>query len=133
MLEYFLQIKHTHVGLALLSGCLFALRGAGALRGQAWPYHDAVRFTSYGIDIALLTVAMMLLTILPGEAFANGWLTAKLTLLVVYIVLGIQALRRTRSPKVRVLAYASAILVFGMMYSIARAHQPLGWFAQWLG
>lgn len=133
MLEYFLQIKHTHVGLALLSGALFVLRGASALRGQAWPYHDAVRFTSYGIDIALLTVAMMLLTILPGEAFANGWLLTKLGLLVVYIVLGVLALRRTRTPKARVWAYACAILTFGMMYSIARAHHPLGWFAQWLG
>ncbi|MFT3801630.1 MAG: SirB2 family protein [Burkholderiaceae bacterium] len=133
MLEYFLPIKHTHIALALLSGCLFALRGAGALRGQTWPYRDAVRFTSYGIDTALLTVALMLVSLLPHEVFANGWLFAKLGLLVVYIVLGVLALRRTRSPKARALAYAGAILVFGMMYSIARAHHPLGWFAQWIG
>jgi len=29
----------------------------------------------------------MLLTILPGAVYANGWLTVKLTLLGVYVVL----------------------------------------------
>ena len=56
---------------------------------------------SYTIDTVLLTAALMLLTILPGAMFANGWLTTKLVLVVVYVVLGTFALKRGRTPRVR--------------------------------
>ena len=42
------------------------------------------------------------------------------------VVLGVFALRRSRTRRGRVLAYAAALLAFGAMYSIARAHHPLG-------
>jgi uncharacterized membrane protein SirB2 len=60
-----------------------------------------VRWTSYTIDTTLLTAAMMLLTILPWAMFGNGWLAVKLVLLVVYIVLGILALRPQRTRPAR--------------------------------
>ena len=37
MIEFYPQIKHAHIGLALLSGSLFALRGALLLAGLRWP------------------------------------------------------------------------------------------------
>lgn len=126
MIEFYPQIKHVHIGLALTSGALFALRGAGVLAGMRWPRRAAVRWTSYGIDTALLAAAFMLLAILPGGLYANGWLTAKLILLVAYVVLGVYALRRARSRTGRVLCYVAALATFGMIYSIARAHHPLG-------
>ena len=61
---------------------------------------------SYAIDTALLTAALMLLTILPGAMFANGWLAMKMVLLVVYVVLGTLALKRARSPRSRAVFYA---------------------------
>lgn len=126
MVEYYLQIKHAHIALALTSGLLFSLRGAAALAGMRWPRWAAVRWTSYTIDTSLLTAALMLLTILPGAMFANGWLTAKLVLLVVYVVLGVFAMRPTRTRPVRAACYVAALACFGMVYSIARAHHPLG-------
>lgn len=127
MIEFYPQIKHAHIGLALVSGALFALRGAGALAGMRWPRWAPVRWTSYGIDTALLTAALMLLTILPGGLYANGWLTAKLVLLVVYVVLGVYALRRARSRAGRAICYLAALATFAMIYGIARAHHPLGY------
>jgi len=131
MLEFYPQIKHAHIGLALTSGALFALRGAGVLAGMRWPQAAAVRIASYTIDTALLTAALMLLGILPGALYANGWLVAKLALLVVYVVLGVFALRRASSRSARAVFYICALAVFGMIYSIARAHHPLG-FLYWL-
>ncbi|MGY0634154.1 SirB2 family protein [Luteimonas sp. A478] len=128
MIEFYPQIKHAHIGLALTSGALFALRGAGVLAGMRWPRWAAVRWTSYGIDTALLTAALMLLAILPGGLYANGWLTVKLILLVVYVVLGVYALRRARSRTGQAGCYVAALATFGMIYSIARAHHPLGVF-----
>ncbi|MBP6798292.1 MAG: SirB2 family protein, partial [Luteimonas sp.] len=68
------------------------------------------------------------LTILPGALYANGWLAMKLALLVVYVVLGVFALRRGRTRRARALCYVAALLVFAQMYFIARTHHPLGVF-----
>src|SRR5690606_2780358 len=105
---------------------LFALRGGGALLGMRWPLAWPVRWVSYAIDTTLLTAALMLLAILPWGLFANGWLAMKIVLLVVYIALGFMALRAGRSREARVLLYVAALLVFAWMYTIARAHHPLG-------
>lgn len=126
MIEFYPQIKHAHIGLALLSGSLFALRGALLLGGVRWPNAVAVRYLSYTIDTALLTAAMMLLTILPAALYANGWLAVKIVLLVAYVVLGVFALRRGRTRRARTICYLAALLVFAQIYCIARAHHPLG-------
>ena len=126
MMEFYPQIKHAHIGLALLSGALFAVRGALLLAGLGWPNAAPVRYLSYTIDTALLTAAMMLLTILPGALYANGWLLAKIALLVAYVVLGVFALRRGRAWRTRAMCYVAALLVFSQMYFIARTHHPLG-------
>ncbi|MDQ7989532.1 MAG: SirB2 family protein [Candidatus Dactylopiibacterium sp.] len=128
MLELYPQIKLTHITLALLSGSLFLLRGGAGLLGMRWPYHMAVKLASYTIDTALLTVAMLLLSILPSAYFANGWLVAKLGCIVIYIAFGFLALGRSRGLRTRALCYAAAIATYGMIYSIARYHHPLGIF-----
>ena len=133
MIEFYPQIKHAHIMLALLSGALFALRGAFALGGARWPHALPVKWLSYSVDTALLTAALMLLTILPGAVFANGWLVTKLGLLLAYVVLGVFALRRARTFRGRLLAYVAALVVFFAIYSIARAHHPQGWYTWWLG
>lgn len=133
MIEFYPQIKHVHILLALASGTLFALRGAGVLAGMRWPNALPVRWTSYTVDTALLTAALMLLTILPGAMFANGWLTAKIVLLVIYIVLGVFAIKRGRTRTAKAWFYVGALATFAMVYTIARAHHPLGVFLRWLG
>jgi uncharacterized membrane protein SirB2 len=133
MIEFYPQIKMVHVAMVLASGALFALRGAGVLAGQRWPRAAVVRWTSYAIDTTLLTAAMMLLTILPWAMFGNGWLAMKMVLLVAYIVLGVLALRPHRGRMARAGLYLAALLTYAWMYSIARAHHPLGVFVQWIG
>ena len=129
MIEFYPQIKHFHIFVALLSGSLFALRGFFALRGAQWPMALPVKWFSYAVDTSLLTAA---LTILPGAMFANGWLALKVTLVVVYIVLGVFALRRAKTPRGRLACYIAALLVFFCIYSIARAHAPFGFVSWWL-
>ncbi len=126
MIEFYPQIKQFHIAVALLSGTLFALRGGFALAGARWPQALPVKWLSYTVDTALLTAALMLLTILPWAMFANGWLLVKVGLIVVYIVLGVLAMRPKRGTRARALYYGAALLVFAAIYGIARAHHPLG-------
>ena len=132
MIEFYPQIRFVHILAVCLSGGLFALRGLGILARMRWPQAAPVRYLSYGIDTVLLTAALMLVTILPGALFANGWLTAKLALLVVYVALGVYALRRGRTPAARAVCYVAALLVFATIFGIARYHHPLGWLLPWL-
>ena len=132
MIEFYPQIRHAHIGLAIASGALFALRGAGVLSGWRWPMAWPLRWGSYVIDTSLLTAALMLLTILPWGLFGNGWLAVKLLLLAGYIVLGVFALRRARSWRARAACYSAALLLYVCVYRIARTHDPLG-FLRWTG
>jgi uncharacterized membrane protein SirB2 len=132
VIVYYLQIKAVHVLAVLLSGGLFALRGGATLAGQRWPMATPVRLLSYAIDTLLLTAALMLFAMLPGAVFGNGWLVAKLVLLVAYVVLGSFALKRAATPRGRALAFVAAVATFATMVSIARAHHPLGWLHAWV-
>ena len=128
MIEFYPQIKSIHVWMVLLSGALFALRGAGVLLAARWPMAMPVRLASYAVDTTLLTAALMLLTMLPSSLFANGWLMVKITLLCIYIVFGTLALKRARSPRLRATFYVLALLTYAWMLTIARSHHPLGVF-----
>lgn len=132
MIEFYPQIKLVHVMAILCSGALFLLRGSSALAGLRWPMVAPVRYLSYTIDTVLLTAAMMLLTILPGALFANGWLLVKVVLVVTYVVLGVLAMR-CADKRVRIATFVLALLTYGQIYWIARAHHPLGAFHLWLG
>lgn len=126
MIEFYPQIKQLHVGAVFASGSLFLLRGLAVQAGAAWGMSTPVRYLSYGIDIVLLAAALMLLTLLPAAVFANGWLWAKIGLLVVYVGLGTFALKRGRTARVRLASYVGALAVFVCMYLVARTHDPLG-------
>lgn len=128
MIEFYPQIKSAHVHLVLLSVAIFAVRGGAALVGARWPRHWLLRYGSYSIDTALLTTALMLFSMLPAALFANGWLTTKVLLLVVYVALGIAAMRQQLSSAKRWAFYLAALAVYGYMFGVARMHHPLGWF-----
>ena len=132
MLEFYPQIRYIHILAVTLSGSLFAVRGLGILMGMRWPQWAVVRYASYAIDTVLLTAALMLLAILPGAMFGNGWLALKVLLVVVYVVLGVHALRRGRTPRVRAACYVLALFVFFWIVGIARMHHPAGWLLPWI-
>jgi uncharacterized membrane protein SirB2 len=126
MIEFYLEIKLVHVSSVLASGALFFLRGLAVQLGARWAMVAPLRYASYAIDVVLLTAAMMLSSMLRMYPFVHSWLTAKVVLLVVYIVLGSFALKRGRTREVRTVCWLAALLVYGLIFAIARAHDPLG-------
>jgi uncharacterized membrane protein SirB2 len=110
MIEFYLEIKLVHVSSVLASGALFLLRGLAVQLGARWAMVAPLRYLSYAIDTVLLTAAMMLSTMLRMYPFVHSWLTAKVVLLVVYVVLGSFALKRGRTRVVRTVCWIAALL-----------------------
>jgi uncharacterized membrane protein SirB2 len=132
MIEFYGQIKWVHVAAVLASGTLFMLRGIALHAGAAWVMAAPLRYLSYTIDTVLLTAALMLATILHQYPFVHGWLTVKVLLLVLYVVLGSFALKRGSTRAVRVACWCTALLVFAVIVTVARAHHPLGLLARFV-
>lgn len=127
LLVFYPQVKFVHVLCVVLSGSLFALRGGlMLLAGTALANHAALRYLSYTIDSTLLTAALMLATLLHQYPFVQAWLTVKVLLLALYIVLGTYALRRGATRRARGLYLLAALVVFGFIASVAHTHDPRG-------
>jgi uncharacterized membrane protein SirB2 len=129
MAEYYLALRHAHIGLALLSVTIFVLRGGLMLVDSPARHAPWLRYPSMLVDTLLLTAALMLTSVIHQYPFATGWLTMKVALLVVYVVLGTFALKRGRTRAVRTVAFIAALLTVGFIFTVARAHHPLGIFA----
>jgi uncharacterized membrane protein SirB2 len=129
MTEYYLVLRNVHIGCAVLTIALFVLRGALMLADSARLNGPLLRYLPHVVDTVLLTSALMLTTVIRQYPFSTGWLTAKVLLLVAYVVLGSIALKRGRTRAVRVAAYVAALATIGFLVTVARAHHPLGLFA----
>lgn len=129
MIEFYVEIRAAHIGVALTSGGYLLLRGLAMLAGARWALAAPLAWLGWTIDSVLLTAALMLMTIVLQYPFADAWLTVKLLLFVVYVALGIAAFRGRSRPRVRLGCWLAALAVFGFIYSVARAHDPLGLLA----
>jgi uncharacterized membrane protein SirB2 len=129
MSEYYLTLRGVHIGCAVLTITLFVLRGGLMLADSPWQRTAVLRYLPHAVDTVLLTTALMLTTVIHQYPFSTGWLTAKVVLLVAYVVLGSIALRRGRTKRIRVAAFIAALTTVGFLVTVARAHHPLGMFA----
>jgi len=129
MTEFYSQIKLLHTACVACSGVLFTARGVLMWAESRWTNAPILRRLSYRIDTLLLGSAVSLTGILHQFPFVSSWLTAKLLLLVVYILLGIFALRRGRTRLTRQVCFVAALAVYAFIISIAMTHNPRGLFA----
>jgi uncharacterized membrane protein SirB2 len=107
--EHFLSIRSVHVAAALASGGLFLLRGIAMWRGSSLGMAAPVRLTSYAMPLV------------------DRWLTTKLGLVVLYVVLGSLALKRAPTPRARRACLLAALLVFATIVVVASDHGAVHW------
>jgi uncharacterized membrane protein SirB2 len=119
-------LKLLHQTTVVLSFSGFVLRGLAALAGAAWVRGRLARTLPHAVDTLLLLSALAMawmLRLTPGNA---PWLVAKIGGLLLYIALGMLALRPGRALALRATAWAAALLVFGWIVSVAVTKDPLG-------
>ena len=111
----------TCAGLSLAG---FILRGYWMVHQSPRLQHPLTRTLPHIIDTLLLLSAIGLTLILRQYPFTAPWLTAKVSALLLYILLGSLALKRGRSRRVQIIAFYSALAVFGYILSVALSHSP---------
>ena len=120
----YLALKYTHVSCAVLSGLGFLLRGVWMASGSSRLHHRLTRTLPHLVDTLLLATAILMVLRLGQYPFTTPWLTAKVTALVAYIVLGALALRYAPSRPLRIAAFIAALSCYGYIVAVARARSP---------
>lgn len=118
--------KLLHQGSVVLSVSGFAARGIGSLAGAAWMRRRIHRIWPHLVDTLLLVSALVMAWMLQLNPLTTPWLAAKIAGLLLYIALGMVALRAGRPLALRVGAWLAALLVFGWIVSVALTKDPLG-------
>ena len=124
--SHYADIRLLHISCAALSGTLFTFRGLLRINNFRLANHRALRVASYIIDTTLLLAAVLLMLIIRQYPFVNGWLTAKVLLLLLYIALGLITLKRARTTFGRGTALAGALLTFSAIVAVAVMHYRAG-------
>ena len=125
----YLIVKKIHVISVLLSLGLFVFRGGLMMKESTWLAHPVLRFGPHVVDTVLLTTALWLMSLMHQYPFVHHWLTVKVVLLVVYIVLGSLALKHAKTKRMRIVCFGLAVSTFLFIISVARTHDPLGIFS----
>jgi len=119
-------LKLIHVSCALVSIAGFALRGYWMAVDNSLLQHRVAKVLPHVVDALLLGSALALLFVLHLSPLTQPWLSAKIIALLLYIGLGMEALRFGQSKKIKVCAYLLALLTAGYMVSVAYSKSPLG-------
>ena len=127
LVAHYYDIRLFHVSCVSLSGGVFLSRGLLRIGDAPLANARALRIASYVIDTALLGAGILLTLILHQYPFIDAWLTVKVVLLVVYISLGLVALKRAQTHGVRIIAYLAAMATYAFIIGVAVTHHPAGW------
>ena len=117
-------LKLVHQGSVALSFGGFFARGLAALSGARWVRGRAARTLPHLVDTVLLASALTLAWLLRLTPAAAPWLTAKITGLLLYIALGMVALRPGLPWGWRAAAWLAALAVFGWIVAVALSKNP---------
>ena len=120
-----LSLIQVHAAFALTSLLGFMIRGFWMMRSSPQLGRRWVKVTPHMVDTLLLVSGIALVIARRIDPTEQSWLAAKLLALLLYIILGSIALKRGKTPVIRISAFFGALVVFGYMLSTATTRTPL--------
>lgn len=117
-------LKLVHISSVMLSYLLFLTRGIWMMRASAQLQQRWVKIMPHVIDTVLFSSAIMLAILIQQNPLVDSWLTAKVVGLLIYIGLGMVALRFGKIRIVKVSAWIMAQLVFFYIVLVALTKNP---------
>ena len=121
----YLALKSLHMLCAAISISGFTVRGALRIANSPVLQKKWIRVAPHIVDALLLLSAIGLTLEIHKYPLTTPWLSAKLIGLVVYISLGLVALRFAKTQPIRILAYVFAIITFAYIGMVAVTKSPL--------
>ncbi|MDH5551718.1 MAG: SirB2 family protein [Nitrosomonas sp.] len=117
-------LKMIHVGSIILSYLLFLTRGIWMMQGSANLQQRWVKILPHIIDTVLLTSAIALAVTLQQNPLSDSWLSAKVIGLLLYICLGMVAMRFGKTRQTKIIAWIAAQCVFIYIVLVALTKSP---------
>ena len=125
----YVLLKQVHVSFALASIIGFVLRWTWKMRESPLSQLTLTKTVPHLVDTLFLASGIALVFTINQYPLYTAWLTAKITGLLVYIVLGIIAMKPAISRPWRVTAFLAALFVYAWILTVARFKSPLGFFS----
>ena len=123
------SVKLLHESAVALTGLGFVVRGVASFRGMHWTRGRLVRMLPHLVDTVLLASAVVLAALLHLNPMHTPWLLAKICGLLLYIALGVVAMRPRFGLKIRRITWALALVVLAWIVSVAILTDPWGFIA----
>ncbi len=120
-------IRQLHIATVVFNICFFSLRFYWMLYHPALVQKRWVRRLSQFNDTLLLTAGISMAVMSHQYPFDAPWLTTKLLVLLLYIILGTMALRGGRTRRSRTVYGLLAFLSVGYIVSVALSRTPASW------
>lgn len=121
----YLLIKFVHMSCAMLSAAGFTLRGYWMVTESSLLQSNPSRILPHIIDTLLLVSAIALVVMSRQYPIVVGWVTIKIVLLVMYIVLGTLASKRGKTKQQRIVFLVASLITVAAIFAVA-AIKP-GW------
>ena len=118
-------LKMIHVSSVILSYSLFFLRGVWLIRDSTNLRQRWVKILPHIIDTVLLTSAVFLAMTIQQNPLQDSWLTAKVAGLLLYIALGMVAIRFGKTRRTKIIAWVGAQCVFIYIVLVAVTKSPV--------
>jgi len=128
-MEMYATFKYVHVIAAVATISGFILRGIWMLKASPNLQHPAAKIAPHILDTVFLLAGLGLLWLLRLNPLTQPWLLAKFAGLFAYVLLGMIAIRRGPTKRIRTIALVSAVLAFVYVVGVATAKSPLSWLA----
>ena len=123
---HYRTLRYLHLGLAVTSGVLFAVRGAAMHARQRWPLHPVPQRLGLIVDTGLLVTATRLLWELRLNPLVTHWVQLKLVLLPLYVLLGLLTFRYARKRGLRTVFFVAALACYALLMAVALNHSMAG-------
>ena len=117
-------LKIIHVISVIFSYLLFILRGIWMMQNSPILQRRWVKILPHVIDTVLLASAVTLVTMIQQYPGMSTWLGAKIGGLLLYIILGMMALRFGKSRKIKIISWIAAQIVFFYIVLVALTKNP---------
>ena len=112
-------LKDVHVAFVALTFVSFSMRVYWMYNGSGLLRNKAVKVLPHIIDTILLLSGLAMAVMYYGAFYRRPWLVLKLVCVVVYIFLGVVALRSGKTMTIRITAAVGAWLMFFCIVFIA--------------